>query len=254
MKQPKNKKSPVRKTTASKNNTRKEALNTASHPMPSRHVDDEITDAFIQEVSEDVKNDNLKVLWNRYGLFIVLFVVLAVCGAVSFETLKKWHDAKYQARTENYMVVVQTPDLQSAKTALEKVANNNQGIYSDLARIQIANVLFEQNKNDEAAKILSEIYADEDLDLRIRNLAALKLAAYQVDFAPEADIQKLLQPIADQNSSWSPLAKDLLAMSAIHNGNIEDARRIYTDLLKTDNLSENFRLRIQDMLSALSDM
>ena len=221
---------------------------------PQRHVDDEITDSFINEVTEDVKNDQLKVFWNRYGLFIILFVVLAVSATVGFETLKNWRNSKYAAATENYMVVVQTPDLQEAKNSLEKIAENDNGIYGELARIQIANVLFEQNKPEEAATVLEEILTDSDLDERIRSLATLKLAAYKIDTTSYAEIQALLQPVITADNSWTPLAQDLLAMSAIQNGDIDTARQIYTELLQSANLSENFRTRIQDMLSALSDM
>ena len=221
---------------------------------PQRHVDDEITDSFINEVTEDVKNDQLKVFWNRYGLFIILFVVLAVSATVGFETLKNWRNSKHAAATENYMVVVQTPDLQEAKTSLEKIAENDNGIYGELARIQIANVLFEQNKADEATSVLEEIIKDSDLDERIRSLATLKLAAYKLDTTPYAEIQAMLAPVITANNSWTPLAQDLLAMSAIQNGDISTARQIYTELLQAGNLSENFRARIQDMLSALSDM
>ena len=199
----------MKKNQASKS---KAALNkTAPLQTPQRHVDDEITDSFINEVTEDVKNDELKVFWNRYGLFVILFVVLAVSATVGFETLKNWRNSKYAAATEKYMVVVQTPDLEEAKNSLEKIAENDNGIYGELARIQVANVLFEQNKGEEAAVIAA-------------------------------------------NNSWTPLAQDLLAMSAIQNGDISAARQIYTELLQADNLSENFRTRIQDMLSALSDM
>ena len=233
----------------------KAALNkTPALRTPTRHVDDEITDSFINEVTEDVKNDQLKVFWNRYGLFVILFVVLAVSATVGFETLKNWRNSKYAAATENYMVVVQTPDLQEAKSSLEKIAENDNGIYGELARIQIANVLFEQNKANEAAAVLEEIMKDSDLDERIRSLATLKLAAYKLDTTPYAEIQAMLEPVIAANNSWTPLAQDLLAMSAIQNGDISAARQIYTELLQAGNLSENFRARIQDMLSALSDM
>ena len=51
------------------------------------NVNPEFTDQFIKEIDEDVKNDQLKVLWNKYGLFVIAFVVLAVSAAVSFEKI-----------------------------------------------------------------------------------------------------------------------------------------------------------------------
>ncbi len=222
---------------------------------PAKVYDEAETDAFIQEVSEEVKNDNLKVLWDKYGLFIILFVVLAVCAAVSFETIKSWRESKYQAQNEQYLSALQTQEnFENTIQALEKIAAGDNGIYSELARIQIANILFEQNKIDEAENMLQVIVDNDELNSRIRHLAALKLATYKIDTASQEQMQTLLQPIVDENNSWSPLALDLLGMVAIRDGDIENARQIYTGLLNHDNISDRFKTRIQDMLSALNDM
>lgn len=222
---------------------------------PVKAYDEEMTDAFIQEVNEEVKNDNLKVFWDKYGLFIILFVVVAVSAAVSFETIKSWKDQKYQAQTENYLVSLQTADNYEVQLkALEKIAASDNGIYSQLARIQIATILFEQNKTEEGKQMLQSIVDNDELNSKIRNLAAVKLATYEVDTASYAQIQALLQPIIDEQSSWSPLATDLLAMSAIQNDDIDTARSLYEGLLENANISENFKSRIQDMLSTLNSL
>lgn len=221
----------------------------------AKGADDDMTDAFIHEVSEEVKNDNLKIFWDKYGLFVILFVVLAVSAAVSFETIKNWRDKAFQSRTEQYLMSLpNSVNYESSLKALEKIASGDNGIYSELARIQIANILFEQNKISEGEEMLQTIVDNDELNPRVRNLAALKLATYKIDTAPRTEIQTLLEPVANAENSWSPLAKDLLAMAAIKDGDIEGARTIYVSLLESGNISENFRSRIQDMLSALNDM
>ena len=241
-----------------KNSTSKKVSDKKEIPANNRRsyqVDDNVTDAFIQEVNEDVKNDNLKKLWDKYGLFIVLFVVIAVTAAVSFETIKSWRNAKYQAQTENYLIALQpSENYENTLKALEKIAASNNGIYSELARIQIATVLFEQGKNSEAEIMLKSIADNDELNSRIRNLAALKLATYKIDTATRAEMQELLQPVIDADDSWSPLATDLLAMAAIRDGDTETARTLYTSLLENGNISDNFKSRIQDMLSTLNGL
>ena len=234
--------------------TKKETA-TPVKKAPVRGYDEEMTDAFIQEVSEEVKNDNLKIFWDKYGLFVILFVVIAVSAAVSFETIKSWRDQKYQAQTENYLMSLQVAGNYDVQLkALEKIAASDNGIYSELARVQIATILFEQGKNDEGKQMLQTIADNDELNPKIRHLAALKLATYEVDTASYAEINSLLQPIIDAQNSWSPLATDLLAMSAIQNGDIETARSLYQGLLESGNISENFKNRIQDMLSTLNSL
>lgn len=243
----------MKKNSTSKNASDKKASSAIRHA--SYQVDDNVTDAFIQEVNEDVKNDNLKKLWDKYGLFIVLFVVIAVSAAVSFETIKGWRDTKYQTQTENYLLAVQPAEnYENSLKALEKIAAADNGIYSDLARVQIATLLFEQGKNSEAETMLQTIADNDELNQRIRNLAALKLATYKIDTAPRAEIEALLKPVVAADDSWSPLATDLLAMAAIRDGDTETARSLYTALLENGNISDNFKSRIQDMLSTLNGL
>ncbi len=238
--------------------SRATAAGTAKNQKSSGHpaaYDDAITDAFIQEVTEEVKNDTWKAFWNKYGLFVILLVIIAVSAAVSFETIKSWKQKQYQAQTENYLMALETnKNYENSLIALEKIAASDQGIYSELARIQIAEILFEQNKNAEAEAMLQAIVDNEKLSLRIRQLATVKLATYKIDIAPRAELQALLQPIMDAQNSWSPLAQEMLAMVAIRDGDIEAARTLYKSLLNNGSISENFRNRIQDMLSALNDM
>ncbi len=216
---------------------------------------DEMTDAFIKEVTEDVKNDNLKAFWNKYGLYVILFVTFAVCSAVGFETIKSWHQRQLQLKTEAYVsAMVREGNYENSIKALEKIAVGNYGVYSELARLQIADILFEQNKLQDALNMLKAIVDNDKLSVKVRHLATLKLASYMIDEAPAAEVKALLEPVVNENTSWSPLAQEMLAMVAIKEGNFDKARQIYNDILQNVNASDNFRARIQDMLSALNDM
>lgn len=218
-------------------------------------VNPEYTDAFIQEIDEDVKNDNLKQLWEKYGVFIVLFVVLAVSATVSFEKFKSWRAAQNQAATETYMSAVQLKENpEETLAALQQINQSSQGIFSDFAKLQIANVLFNQNKNDEAKATLQSLIDDQQVNAEVKNIALIKLATYMVDELPKAEFEAMLKPILDANNSWTPLAQDLLAMSAIKEGDVDTARTIYENILKIKDLPDNFKTKIQDMLTSLSDM
>lgn len=218
-------------------------------------VNPELTDAFIQEVDEDVKNDNLKVLWDKYGLLIVAFVALAVSAAISFDKIQAWKIQRNQNRTENYMAAMQLQENPDATIeALQKISSDNQGLFSDFAKLQIANVLLAENKQEEAFATLENIVAEKQVNDEVKNIALIKLATYRVDSLGYDEFAALVRPLIENKSSWTPAAQDLLAMSAIKNGNIEDAKEIYNKILKVKDLPEGFRSRIQDMLSSISDM
>ena len=224
-------------------------------PRDNSDINPDFTDAFIREVDEDVKNDNFKVLWKKYGAYIVAFVVIAVTSAVCFDRIKLWKMEQNQIKTENYMMAAQireNPDETIA--ALQKINADSKGILSDFAKLQIANVLLSQEKTDEALTTLQSLIDEENTDPAVKNIALIKFASYKVDTLSFDELEKLLQPVLENKSSWTPIAKDLLAISAIRNGDIDTAKQIYTEILKTKDLPEGFKSKIQDMLTSISDM
>jgi len=216
--------------------------------------EDAMVDAFIMEVDEEVKNDNLKAFFKKYGLYVLLVLILVLSATVSFETIKNWRDNQFKAKTDSYITANYAPTAQEKITVLEKIAAGKYGIYSELARIQIADLLFEQDKNQEALDMLEIIVSNDELNPRIRNLAALKAAAAKIDTAPYSEIEALLHPVIAADDSWSPVAQEYLALAAIKNNKTQEAKDMYEKLLQDSRISEDFRNRIRDMLTTLADL
>ncbi len=212
----------------------------------------DLTDAFINEVSEEVKNDNFKKLWNRYGLEVIAVVVIAVCGAVSFEHIKNWRVQHNQITTEAYMDSARRQNPEDMIAALQKINQNDHGIYGDFARLQIANLLLEQQKNDEGLAMLDALSKDTQVNSEVRQIALIKYATYKVDSMSRQELSEHLKPVLEANNSWTPLANDLLAMAAIREGDLQTARDIYGKILSVKDLPDSFKSKVQKMLASLN--
>ena len=56
--------------------------------MNKRKLQNQINeDALLREVVEDVKNEQLQQLWNKYGLYIIVGIALVLTIAISFEDI-----------------------------------------------------------------------------------------------------------------------------------------------------------------------
>ena len=220
-----------------------------------KEIDADEQEAFIREVTEEVKNDNLKQMWEKYGIYIILLVVLAIVGAVSFESFKSWRQAKSETWSDTYAYALNLENqgkYDESLKVLEQMEKTGGNIYSDIARLQTSNILFEQGKNEEAIKVLEEIAADKSINKKLRDVSAVKLASYKLDNAPREEIDALLQPLIRENGSWANIAKEMPAMAAIRDGNIEEAQVLYNEILNTPNLPDGLKMRVQDMLSVLN--
>lgn len=120
-----------------------------------KEIDADEQEAFIREVTEEVKNDNLKQMWEKYGIYIILLVVLAIVGAVSFEGFKSWRQAKSETWSDTYAYALNLENqgkYDESLKVLEQMEKTGGNIYSDIARLQTSNILFEQAKTKKPSK------------------------------------------------------------------------------------------------------
>ena len=210
--------------------------------------------AFFDEVDEEVRNERFKELMNKYGVYILAFLILALSLTVGYEKIALWRQHKSeQANIQYVKALAKTDDYNNNIAELENIVATENGLYKDIAYLQIANILLDNNETDKALEVLNKIVKDDTTSAKIKEIAAIKIATYKVDTATFEEINSLLAPIVAKNGAWSLVAKELLAMSAIHNNDIEKAKSIYQELLINGNISVDLKTRINDMLAFLNE-
>lgn len=213
-------------------------------------------DALIKEISDEVKSDQMRILWEKYGLFIIIFVALALTAAVSYETFRNWANKRNQEISNAYAVAVSLQNQGRLDESLKILQNLSErsGLYADIATLQIANIYFEQNKPEEAAQLLQKLSNSRSASRQMREIAALKLAAYKLDSnAPAAEVEELLMPLTKNNDNSFGVAKELLAMLYIRDGNLEAAKAEYEQIIAASSSSDALKSRAQDMITIIDD-
>ena len=213
-------------------------------------------DALLREVVEDVKSEQMRQMWNKYGLLIIIAVALILTAAISFESLKNWQIKKNQDLSNAYSIALSLQNQGRLDESLEiytTLAEKASGIYADIAKMQIANVYLEQGKKDDAFDVLQALIDNKSTLPQMRNIAALKLASYKLDTdAPAAEISALLQPLL-ANDNNSDIATELMAMLFIREHNISQAKTEYEKIAASASASDALKARAQDMINLLSE-
>lgn len=214
-------------------------------------------DAFIQEVNEELKNDRMKDIWEKYGLYIVIFVVVVLTATVSFESLRNWHTKKHQNISDRYAIAMAMQNqgkFEQSIKALESIAQDgSSNLYGDIAQIQIANILFEQNKPEQAVQTLERFLNDSGENQQLHDMATIKLASYKLDKAPVAEIEGLLNPLVEANGNWTSIAQEMLAMLAIREKDLAKSRELYAQIVNNPTTPDGLKSRAQDMLLILNE-
>lgn len=233
---------------------KRESANNKTNSSSNQYFNLDTEKAFFDEVDEEVRNERFKELMNKYGVYILAFLILALSITVGYEKIALWRQHKSEQTNVQYVkALAKTDDYSNNIVELENIVATENGLYKDIAYLQIANILLDNNEINKALDVLNKIVADNTISEKIKEIAAIKIATYKVDTATFAEINALLSPIVAKNGAWSLVAKELLAMSAIHNKDIEKAKSIYQELLINSNVSVDLKTRINDMLAFLNE-
>lgn len=234
--------------------TKQKQLNNKNKSNANQYFNLDEEKAFFDEVDEEVRNERFKKLINKYGVWILSILVLALSFTVGYERIAEWKISKSEQKNIQYVkALTPSKDYNDNIIELENIVKTETGIYRDVAYLQIANIFIDNNQIDKALEVLENICKDEKISDKVKEIALIKIATYKVDVVDYAEMENLLSPIIAKNGAWSNVAKDLLAMSAIKNNNNEKAKAIYQELLVNENISIDMRNRINDMLAFINE-
>ena len=130
-------------------------------------------DSFIKEVDEDLKNDQLRLIWKKYGLYIIIAVILILTVTVSFESIKAWKIKQNELWADTYAYALSLQNqgrFDESIQVLKKMESEGGGIYADIAKIQISNILFDQGKISESVALLESLARDNSLSKQMHEI------------------------------------------------------------------------------------
>jgi hypothetical protein len=210
-----------------------------------------VADIF-HEVDEEVRREQLKKLWDRYSIYLIVLAVLIIAGMAGWRGYEYWVAKKAAAAGAEFEAAIALNEegkRAEAEAAFAKVAAEAPAGYRVLARMRAAGALA-QSKPADAVKAYDEISADASLGTIWQDLAAVRAALLLVDTAPLADMRRRLDPVAEPTRSFRHTARELLALSAWRNHDVAAARK-YIDMIAGDAESPIGVRARADVLSAL---
>jgi len=193
-----------------------------------------VADIF-QEVDEEVRREQLKKLWERYGSYAIAACVLIVVGVAAWRGYDWWETKKAAeagAAFEQAVTLAEAGKHEEAEAAFAKLATGASGGYRVLARLREA-AEFARSDNKAAVAAYDEIAADRSVGQVIQDLAAVRAALLMVDSAPYADMRARLEPLTGPERAFRHSAREILALSAWKAGDMGAARK-WTDAIMSD--------------------
>ena len=206
------------------------------------------------EVDEEVRREQLKKLWARWGNYVLALAVLIVLGIGGWRAWDWWEMKQAQeagAAFESALAMARAGKHEEAEAAFAKIAAESPAGYRTLARFREAAELALRDRAA-AVKVYDALAADGRLGRTLQELAAVRAGLLLVDSAPLSEMQARLEPLTGADRPFRHSARELIALTAWRAGDVKTARRWF-DMIMTDaETPSGTRSRIE-MMMALAD-
>jgi hypothetical protein len=212
-----------------------------------------VSDIFT-EVDEEVRRERLEQLWKRYGNLVIAAVLLVIASVAAWRGYDYWQNrlagqtgAAYDAAAK----LAEEGKHSEAETAFAKIVADGTPGYRVLARMREASEI--AGRDPKAAVAAFDRIAGETTGQPlVSELASVRAGLLLVDTAKFDEMTQRLEPLAQPSGAFRHTARELLALSAWHNGDGAAARR-WVDMAKNDpEAPAGVRSRMEVLASLLS--
>ena len=199
------------------------------------------------EVSEELKQDQLIKLWKKYSKLIIILILFIIISLVSYQAYVIWNKKNIEAISEQYFQAIEKLEDKNYSKGHSLFLNNSQNHkngYRILSLFGLAETNYQNGKIDEMILNYKTIYDDETIDIFYRNLS--RILCVLKDNSSSFDQQKLLlEPILKSPSILQVLAAELEVLLFIKFDKIKEALKALNVLLKRSDLSFEQKNRLE---------
>ncbi len=210
-------------------------------------------DAFIREVDEEYRRDQMAGLWKRYGRWLMIGVgggLIALAGVLFWREEQARKAGDMAERYTQALPKVESGDAK-ATAALADLAKSDNAGYAAMARLTQAAVAQRGGDTAKALGLYNGMAADEKLAQPFRDMAKLKAIRLEFDTQPADKLIAALKPLAVPGGPWFGTAGEMLAVAYLRDGKQDMAGALFSEIAKDKDVPASLRARASQMAGML---
>jgi hypothetical protein len=203
-------------------------------------------DSFIREVNEEMRKDQAKALWDRFGPIAIAAAVLAILATAAIVGYNHWVETRANRSGDAFSQALQLANEgkhDEALGALQKLEADGHGAYPTLARMRAGTVLAAGGDTAGAVAAFDEVAADSSVPSSLRDMARLRAAFLLVDSGSYDDVAARVEALTADTNAFRHSAREALGLAAWKEGRATDALSLFEQIAADEQAPQNSRQR-----------
>lgn len=180
------------------------------------------------EIDEELRNEQIRKLWDRYGVFVLIAAVVIVVAVAGWRGYDYWRLTQSRAQGDAYTTAVaklKSGELDAGEDALRGLAETGNGGYPALASLRVAAAMAEKGDAAGAIKAFDAVAAKPGTDPLLADVARIRAAYLALDTEDRAALEARAAPLALAGKPFRHSAREILALAAWKAGDVATTRR-----------------------------
>ena len=211
-------------------------------------------DAFLREVDEELRKEQVSSFVTRFGKWIIggaILLLAAVGGAIWWNQRQ---ETKAGESSQKLVQVIEQLDANNARGAsagIDELAGSDRDAYRYSALFLRANAQIQTNAIPAAIATLGGIAADANAPQPYRDAALIRQTQLEYDQLPPAQVVQRLQGYARAGNPWLGTTGEMVAVALIRQQRGPQAAQILSAMARDPSVPQSIKARAIQMASAL---
>ena len=220
-------------------------------PADKKALSDE---AFMREVDDAVRAQDLESFWTRYGRWLLLLIIAALAAFAAYIWWSNDQAAQADRQGEMFIDAIDKLEAKDEAGALEvlgEIKQSDNPVYRAMAELVEGNLAMENGDSKAGLAIYKKVADDTSLPDAFRNLALIRQTVAEYDSLKPQDVIARLKPLAQPGNPWFGSAGEMTAIAYMKMGKEDLAGPIFAQIAKQKSLPESLRTRATQMAGSL---
>jgi hypothetical protein len=214
----------------------------------------DISETFLREVDENLRRDQLRDFFKRYGNWLIAGVILFLALSGGFIW---WKQHQVERSAEQVEQLAQSfRDIGTGNTAqvpqqVDALAENGSKGVSVTARFARAALALQTNDTKLAIGTYRSIAGDGATPAALREAALIRQTTLEFDQLPPAQVIARLEPLTKPGEPWFGSAGEMTALAMIKQGRTKEAGQMLVAIAKDKAVPEPLRGRAGQLAASI---